>query len=176
MKTQEVQFGGNNYPCRVVESNEGEELLIGSITLLDALQPGSFNDENEGFASKEAERIYDEVFFFTDMANLRLTDVELVTPMPVLMSWGIAEFAATIFKDLPALRIKVNGLLHTGYVIIALNGSDYYEVYLLKGKDAECVNEEVCYNELGDVIDRAIECGTDKEEYEKIAISNSPNY
>ena len=51
MKTQEVQFGGNNYPCRVVESNEGEELLIGSITLLDALQPGSFNDENEGFAS-----------------------------------------------------------------------------------------------------------------------------
>ena len=57
MKTQEVQFGGNNYPCRVVESNEGEELLIGSITLLDALQPGSFNDENEGFASKEAERI-----------------------------------------------------------------------------------------------------------------------
>ena len=49
MKTQEVQFGGNNYPCRVVESNEGEELLIGSTTLLDALQPGSFNDENEGF-------------------------------------------------------------------------------------------------------------------------------
>ncbi len=92
-----------------------------------------------------------------------------LTPMPVLMSWGIAEFAATIFKDLPALRIKVNGLLHTGYVIIALNGSDYYEVYLLKGKDAECVNEEVCYNELGDVIDRAIECGTDKEEYEKIS-------
>lgn len=28
-----------------------------------------------------------------------------LTPMPVLMSWGIAEFAATIFKDLPALRI-----------------------------------------------------------------------
>ena len=78
MKTQEVQFGGNNYPCRVVESNEGEELLIGSITLLDALQPGSFND---GFASKEAERIYDEVFFFTDMANLRLTDVELVAEL-----------------------------------------------------------------------------------------------
>lgn len=26
-----------------------------------------------------------------------------LTPMPVLMSWGIAEFAATIFKDLPAL-------------------------------------------------------------------------
>ena len=91
-----------------------------------------------------------------------------LTPMPVLMSWGISEFAATIFKELPALRIKVNGLLHAGYVIIALNGSDYYEIYLLKDKDVECVNEEVCFNELGDVIDRAIECGTDKEEYEKI--------
>ena len=80
MKTQEVQFGGNNYPCRVVESNEGEELLIGSITLLDALQPGSSTMKRR-FASKEAERIYDEVFFFTDMANLRLTDVELVAEL-----------------------------------------------------------------------------------------------
>ena len=81
MKTQEVQFVGNNYPCRVVESNEGEELLIGSITLLDALQPGSFNDENEGFASKEAERIYDEVFFFTDAKTLKLPDDELITEL-----------------------------------------------------------------------------------------------
>lgn len=103
MKTQEVQFGGNNYPCRVVESNEGEELLIGSITLLDALQPGSFNDENEGFASKEAERIYDEVFFFTDMANLRLTDVELV---------------AELKKDEPGMvRIKNNNHLKNSIVM-----------------------------------------------------------
>ena len=70
MKTQEVQFGGNNYPCRVVESNEGEELLIGSTGLLDALQPGSFDSENEGFASKEAEKLYDEIFFFTDAGSL----------------------------------------------------------------------------------------------------------
>lgn len=53
MKTQEVQFGGNNYPCRVVESNEGEELLIGSITLLDALQPGSFNDETKASQARK---------------------------------------------------------------------------------------------------------------------------
>ena len=51
MKKKEVEFAGRTYSCRVVKSNEGEELLIGSITLLDALQPGSFNDENEGFAS-----------------------------------------------------------------------------------------------------------------------------
>ena len=45
-----------------------------------------------------------------------------LTPMTVLMSWGIEEFAATLYRDLPALRIKVNGRLHTGYVIVVLNG------------------------------------------------------
>lgn len=90
-----------------------------------------------------------------------------LTPMSILMSWGITEFAGTIFKDLPALRLKVNGRLHSGYVIIALNGSDYYEVYLLKGTSAECINEEVCFDELGDIIDRAIESGKNKEEYEQ---------
>lgn len=89
-----------------------------------------------------------------------------LTPMPVLMSWGIKEFVATLHGDMPALRLKVNGRLHAGNVIIALNGSDYYEVYLQNGKGVKCVNEEVCFDELGDVIDRAIESGTDKEEYE----------
>ena len=83
------------------------------------------------------------------------------------LSWGIKEFAATLYRDLPALRIKVNGRLHAGYVIVALNGSDYYEVYLVKGMEVECVNEEVCFDELGDVIDRAIESGTNKAEYDK---------
>ena len=63
-----------------------------------------------------------------------------LTPMPILMSWGIGDFVATVFRDLPALRIKVNGRLHAGNVVIALNGSDYYEVYLLKENGAECVN------------------------------------
>jgi len=89
-----------------------------------------------------------------------------LTPMSVLMSWGIEEFAATIYKNMPALRIKVNGRLHTGYVIVALNGSDYYEVYLLNGVGVECINDEVCFDELGDVIDRAIERGSDKAEYD----------
>lgn len=72
------------------------------------------------------------------------------TPIPVFMSWGVSEFVATVFQELPALRLKVNGRLHAGYVVIALNGSDYYEVYLLKEDDsnAKCVNEEVCFDEL----------------------------
>ena len=80
MKTKELQFDGNIY-CRIVKSNEGEELLIGSTALLDALHPGSFEDENEGFASKEAEQIYDEVFFFTDAKTLKLPDDELITEL-----------------------------------------------------------------------------------------------
>lgn len=76
-----MQFNGNTYLCRVVESNEGEELLIGSTTLLDALHPGSFEDENEGFASDEAERLYDEVFYFTDKKSLNLPDNELIAEL-----------------------------------------------------------------------------------------------
>ena len=47
MKTNEIQFGGKSYVCRIVEANDGEELLIALTTLLDALQPGSFNDETK---------------------------------------------------------------------------------------------------------------------------------
>ena len=78
MKTKELQFDGNIYICRIVKSNEGEELLIGSTALLDALHPGSFEDENEGFANEEASDIYDEIFFFTDERTLALPDKELV--------------------------------------------------------------------------------------------------
>lgn len=79
----DICFDGITYPCRVVESNEGERLIIGSQKLLDALQPGSFNDENEGFASKEAENIYDEIFFFTDDATLGLPDSELIEELKI---------------------------------------------------------------------------------------------
>lgn len=81
MKTQEMQFGGNIYLCRVVKSNEGEELLIGSTALLDAIHPGSFEDEREGFASDEAERLYDEIFYFTDKGSLQLPDNELIAEL-----------------------------------------------------------------------------------------------
>ena len=52
MRTKELEFDGKTYICRIVDSIDGEELLIGSTELLDALQPGSFEDVNEGFASK----------------------------------------------------------------------------------------------------------------------------
>ena len=87
-----------------------------------------------------------------------------MTDTPVLMSWGIEEFMATVFKNLPGLKFHVNGRLFQGEVLICLNGSDYYEVYLRNGTDIECLSDEVCFDELGELIDRHIESGTDKED------------
>lgn len=81
MRTQEFEFDGRTYTCRIVESIDGENLTIGSTDLLDALHPGSFEDENEGFASKEAEQLYDEIFFFTEKETLGLPDNELVSEL-----------------------------------------------------------------------------------------------
>ena len=74
----EIEFGCVKYPCRMVKNNQGECLIIGSTALLDALQPGSFEDDNEGFASEEASDIYDEIFYFTDEHILALPDKELI--------------------------------------------------------------------------------------------------
>lgn len=87
------------------------------------------------------------------------------TRMEILMSWGIGQFTPAIFKDLPGLKFHVNGRLFQGDVLICLNGSDYYEVYLRDGTGVECISDEVCFDELGELIDRRIESGTDKEEY-----------
>ncbi len=73
------------------------------------------------------------------------------------------KFAETVYKDMPALTFKVNGRLHKGTIIIALNGADYYEVYLQSDKGMTLINGEVCFDELGDVIDEHIERGTDRE-------------
>ena len=98
-----------------------------------------------------------------------------LTPITFLMACGVEELAATLYRDWPALRSNLNGRLHAGYVIVVLNGSDYYEVYLVKGMDVECVNNEVCFDELGGVIDRAIESGTDKAEYDKFCEQERQN-
>ena len=46
MKTTKIQFNGRSYYSRIVESVDGEELLIGSTILLDpnALPPGTHVD------------------------------------------------------------------------------------------------------------------------------------
>jgi len=64
--------------------------------------------------------------YVLEVANTIREQLVTLTPFNTIMSWGIGRFVATIYKDMPALKFKVNGRLHKGAVIIALNGADYY--------------------------------------------------
>ena len=86
------------------------------------------------------------------------------TPVNVLMSWGITQFAYTTWRDMPTLVVTVNGFLHRGPVFICYNGGeDLYEVYLVKNhtKEVEVVKfvKEVYADVLGDTVDRLVERG-----------------
>lgn len=76
-----------------------------------------------------------------------------LVPADVLISWGLTGFIATVFENMPALKFHVSGRMHTGFVIIALNGSNHYAVYLQNGTDTKCLHDEVCFDELGELLD-----------------------
>ena len=78
METMDLEFDGTTYACRIVNSNDDEELIIAPTSLLDALRPHSFEEGNDGFVNEEAERIDENVFFYTDDVDLKLPDCELV--------------------------------------------------------------------------------------------------
>ena len=103
--------------------------------------------------------------YVMQVANMVIAQLLATTSIDVIGSWGVSNFIATIYKNMPALAFHVNGRLFQGHVIIALNGSDYYEIHLQNSSGAKCINEEVCFDELGDGIDRAVEGGTNEEEY-----------
>ena len=90
-----------------------------------------------------------------------------ITPMNIVLSWGVENFIATVFKEMPALKFWVNGRLFKGFVIVALNGSDYYEIYLMNYQETKCVTDRTFFDEVGEIIDRTIESGTDIAEYEQ---------
>lgn len=96
-----------------------------------------------------------------------------LTPMSVIMSWGTTSLRATLFENMPALKFKVSGRLHKGEVIVALDeGADYYEIYLRDSKETRKIAEDVDFTQLGDIIDTAIESGTDPQEYEQFCNEN----
>ena len=90
-----------------------------------------------------------------------------LTPINTIFSWGIDKFIATVYKNMPALKFSVNGRLHKGAVIVALNTLDYYEVYLQTDTETTLISDEVCFDELGNLIDKHIESGMDKLEYDQ---------
>lgn len=74
----EINYKGRDYTCRIVRSNEDEELIIAGKSLLDVLMPYPVTDGSDGFADKEAEKVDEEIFFYTADNNLRLPDDELI--------------------------------------------------------------------------------------------------
>ena len=78
MTTTEINYRGENYTCRVVKSNEGENLIIAGTRLLDAIMPYPITDSCNGCADREAEKVEEEIFFYTSDSDLQLPDNELV--------------------------------------------------------------------------------------------------
>lgn len=66
-------------PCRELKRGRGtgnrSDLFAGCSA------PHSFGEENDGFANEEAVQIDEEVFFYTDDANLTSSDDELVAEL-----------------------------------------------------------------------------------------------
>lgn len=104
--------------------------------------------------------------YILQVANDAKRQLVTLTPTNVLMSWGIEKFYATEYKGMPCLKFHVNGRLHKGEVLIALNPSDYYEVYLRDENGTRLINDTVGWEELGDVIDTAVEKGSDEVAYQ----------
>lgn len=93
-----------------------------------------------------------------------------------IMSWGVSKRYFDEYEGMPALRLRVSGLLHKGWVYICLNyGTDAYEVYFvnMRGVVKKHLEEVYCDN-LGWVLDRHIERGDFTEaEYAKKAVADS---
>ncbi len=92
-----------------------------------------------------------------------------LTEFNVICSWGIEyPLLAGQYKDMPTLEIKVDARLFKGRVIIALNeGDDLYEIYLKKqGEEPTLLADEVFFEDMGNIIDTAIERGNNQAEYD----------
>jgi len=91
----------------------------------------------------------------------------------ITFSWGISDRRATVYAGMPAMLFRVNGFVHQGDVVVALNeGQDLYECYLLEDdcKVKRCIRE-VYVDSLVEVLDRAVETGesTEDEYREKVS-------
>lgn len=76
MKNINILFDDEKFNCRIVNSNEGEELIIGSISLLNNLE--KYMNSNDEFTNPEAERVYNQIFYFVADQDLKLSDKKLI--------------------------------------------------------------------------------------------------
>lgn len=105
--------------------------------------------------------------YVMQIANTIAQQLLATTKQGVFFSWGaFYGFRAAIYKDMAALKFRVNGRLFKGDVIIVYNENDTYEVYLKNEDGTRLVKDDVYFDEMSEVIDVAIERGDNKEEYE----------
>lgn len=101
-----------------------------------------------------------------EVANTIREQLFALTDRNVLFSWGIRRLSATTVGDCAALKIEVTARLFRGSVLVALNGSDYYDIYALDlKKSLRQIAEDVSFDQLGDTIDRKIERGDNPKAY-----------
>lgn len=77
MKYIECEYEDEVYRCRVVKDKDENELIIGTTKLLDAIQPRDLNF-NDGFVDKEAEELYNKIFYFVNVDEINLEDHALI--------------------------------------------------------------------------------------------------
>lgn len=115
--------------------------------------------------------------YIRDVASTIFDQIKATTTWSMRGSWGAHDWRASVYKGMAVLAFKVQGLCHKGWVYVAYNeGQDCYEIYFLNGKGAQRrlpLTEVYCDN-LGEVLDRAIERGYwTEEEYAKRALADS---
>ena len=88
-----------------------------------------------------------------------LSDIFFSLEKSQVLSWGGTDHTAMWYKDKPSLRMKVNGMVHKGFVIVSYDeGTDTFEVFLLDGRMNEIGHFPKTYaDELGTLIDEHIE-------------------
>ena len=105
--------------------------------------------------------------YVMQIANTIAQQLLATTKQSVFFSWGaFYGFRAAIYKDMAALKFRVNGRLFQGDVIIAYNENDTYEIYLQDKVGTRLVKDDVYFDEMSEVIDVAIERGDNQAEYE----------
>ena len=96
---------------------------------------------------------------FRMIVNTINEQLNAVTPLRVLLSWGISKRSAITYNGMPTLALEVDGLLHKGWVYIAYDrGPDLYSIYALNAKgEPKRTIEGVYFEDLGNVLDGIIE-------------------
>lgn len=106
------------------------------------------------------------------VAGIALMQIKQGVSQSVYWSWGVTDLMYKTYDNKHTLAMKVNGLIHKGWVYVCLNeATDTYTIYLInsKGKEKKKVEDVYC-DVLGDTIDKLIEkpAGLSERRYRRL--------